>query len=286
MNSDWAYAYCQEITRHEAANFYYGIRLLPPERAARCARSTRWRGASTTSATARRRARRRSRRLDERAAQAGVDRHGLRRPGAGRARATPSGRFPIPVDAFGELIDGVEMDVAGTRLRDLRRAASPYCRCVAGSVGRLCLGVFGPARRRRRRPSTPTTLGVALQLTNILRDIREDLGNGRVYLPRGGPGAVRLRRCRRAGRIADGRRRWSGSRPTRARAGTTRGLRLLPLLDRRSAACVARDGRHLPAAARPDRRRPELVLARPAVSLPGLGEGAGSPSGASPRSAP
>ena len=57
-----------------------------------------------------------------------------------------------------------------------------YCRCVAGSIGRLSLGVFGSADPAAAAPLADA-LGVALQLTNILRDIREDLGNGRVYLP-------------------------------------------------------------------------------------------------------
>jgi phytoene synthase len=53
---------------------------------------------------------------------------------------------------------------------------------VAGSIGRLSLGVFGAADQAAAEPLADA-LGVALQLTNILRDIREDLGNGRVYLP-------------------------------------------------------------------------------------------------------
>ena len=62
-----------------------------------------------------------------------------------------------------------------------------YCRRVAGAIGRVCLAIFGCASR----PPTATPsaealadeLGVALQLTNILRDVREDAENGRVYLP-------------------------------------------------------------------------------------------------------
>ena len=59
---------------------------------------------------------------------------------------------------------------------------SSYCRCVAGSIGRLSLGVFGAPDMRAAEPLADS-LGVALQLTNILRDIREDYRNGRVYLP-------------------------------------------------------------------------------------------------------
>src|SRR5207245_2708462 len=57
-----------------------------------------------------------------------------------------------------------------------------YCRCVAGSIGRLSLGVFGTSDPQQAVPLADS-LGVALQLTNILRDIREDYATGRVYLP-------------------------------------------------------------------------------------------------------
>src|SRR6185312_13705256 len=93
--------------------------------------------------------------------------------------------FPIPLEGLDELIDGVRMDVRGEEYEtwdDLK----VYCRCVAGSIGRLSLGVFGTvpgARGAERAPEIADTLGLALQLTNILRDLREDAGNGRTYLP-------------------------------------------------------------------------------------------------------
>src|SRR5207302_1049574 len=91
-------------------------------------------------------------------------------------------RFDLPLDAFGDLIDGVEMDVVGTRyerFEDLVR----YCRRVAGSIGRLSVAVF-EAREHDLAAVLADDLGVAMQLTNILRDVREDFGLGRVYLPR------------------------------------------------------------------------------------------------------
>jgi phytoene synthase len=117
---------------------------------------------------------------------------------------------------------------------------------VAGSIGRLSLGVFGAGDMAAAAPLADA-LGVALQLTNILRDIREDYGNGRVYLP-----AEDLQRfgCHLDPATSNG----SGE-PTlaadetklaalvefeadRARRWYARGLRLMPLLDRRSAACT------------------------------------------------
>ena len=93
--------------------------------------------------------------------------------------------LPIPLDAFDELVDGCEMDVTHRSYRDLTELID-YCRCVAGSIGRLSLGVFDPPLRGDdvvEAKRLANTLGVALQLTNILRDIREDLAAGRVYLP-------------------------------------------------------------------------------------------------------
>ena len=170
-------------------------------------------------------------------------------------------RFPIPVDAFGELIDGVEMDVAGTHYATFADLL-PYCRRVAGAIGRLSLGVFD-ARERETASLYADDLGVAFQLTNILRDIREDLQNGRVYLP-----AEDLERfgCDLSApddRIVDLVR----FEADRARAWFESGLRLLPLLDRQSAACVgAMAGIYRRLLGRIE-RRPDLVL-RGRVSLP------------------
>ncbi|HSS90220.1 MAG TPA: squalene/phytoene synthase family protein [Streptosporangiaceae bacterium] len=111
-----------------------------------------------------------------------------RPPGDGASRdlvlvalADTANRFDIPLAAFGELIDGCEADVRGTTYRTFDDLLH-YCRCVAGSIGRLSLGVFGTADVATAAPLADA-LGVALQLTNILRDIREDYLGGRIYLP-------------------------------------------------------------------------------------------------------
>jgi hydroxysqualene synthase len=94
----------------------------------------------------------------------------------------PIARFELPAAEFHAMIDGMEMDAAGTMrappLRDLIR----YCRCVAGAVGLLSIRVFGADGERVRRGAL--ALGEALQLTNILRDLSEDAARGRLYLPR------------------------------------------------------------------------------------------------------
>ena len=155
------------------------------------------------------------------------------------ALADAGRRFPIPLEAFGELIDGCEADVRGTSYTtfdDLR----VYCRCVAGSIGRLSLGVFGTRDVATAAPLADA-LGVALQLTNILRDIREDYQDGRVYLPdedfkRFG---TELPPTAPAGPAADPKLvDLVAFEAERARDWYARGLRLMPMLDRRSAACT------------------------------------------------
>jgi phytoene synthase len=133
------------------------------------------------------------------------------------------------------------MDVRGTSydtIDDLVR----YCRCVAGSIGRLSLGVFAPTGVDLALASElADTLGVALQLTNILRDIREDLGNGRVYLPRNDLKLFGVELVT----LADGTLDPHGGalaelirfEAARAWGWYDRGLALLDMLDRRSAAC-------------------------------------------------
>ena len=133
---------------------------------------------------------------------------------------------------------------------------------MAGSIGRLSLGVFG-SRDPDAAVPLADTLGVALQLTNILRDIREDLLNGRVYLPAEDLerfGAVL--RPERADALAGepGLEELMRFEARRAFGWYATGMRLLPLLDRRSAACTgAMAGIYL--------RLLEHIVADPAAAL-------------------
>jgi phytoene synthase len=232
VDLETAYRHCEQVTWQRARNFSYGIRLLPPaKRRAMCAIYAM------------------ARRIDDigdgqlppevkRARLAAVRRELAVRGGdadpVSFALSDAAARFPIPVDAFTEIVDGVEMDVDGATYVTFDELLH-YCRCVAGSVGRLSLGVFGSTDPAA--PGRADTLGVALQLTNILRDVAEDAANGRVYLPKeeltgfgcepliGGPPAAFARLV--------------AFQAERAERWFEEGLRLLPLLDRRSAACVA-----------------------------------------------
>jgi phytoene synthase len=244
MRLDAADAACEDITRHEARNFAYGIRLLP---------RVRRQAMSAVYATARR--------IDDigdgdlppadKAALLHAARTTLRHLGEGGpsdaddpvlvALSDASRHLPIPLDAFDDLIDGCEADVAGRTYATIDEVVG-YCRCVAGSIGRLSLGIYDPPDRSRALPLADA-LGVALQLTNILRDLREDRLAGRVYLP-----VSDLRRfgCSLdvdpSGDLDDPPDAFAALvrfEADRAEAWYARGLALLPLLDWRSAACTA-----------------------------------------------
>lgn len=89
-------------------------------------------------------------------------------------------RFDLPRDAFVDVIDGVAMDLDTTRYRTFDDLLE-YCRRVASAVGLICIRIFGCRDPKAR--DYALNLGVALQLTNIVRDIKDDLARGRVYLP-------------------------------------------------------------------------------------------------------
>ena len=233
-----AYRRCEEITWSQARNFSYGIRLLPPPKRQALAAVYAF-----------------ARRIDDigdgtlpaadKVAALASARAGLAALADGRpdgsdpvqlALADAARRYPIPLSAFGELIDGCEADVRGTSYRTFDDLLH-YCRCVAGSIGRLSLGVFGTPDPSAAEPLADS-LGVALQLTNILRDIVEDYRSGRVYLP--------AEDLDRFGARLDATANGGESRlaslvefeADRARGWYATGLRLMPLLDRRSAACT------------------------------------------------
>ncbi|CAL9384494.1 presqualene diphosphate synthase HpnD [Streptomyces sp. NPDC048405] len=271
-----AYSYCEAVTGQQARNFAYGIRLLPtPKRRAMSALYAF------------------SRRVDDigdgvladdvKAARLDETRAVLARIQDGAvdeddtdpvavALADAARRFPIPLGGLDELIDGVQMDLRGETYEtwdDLK----VYCRCVAGAIGRLSLGVFGTepgARGTERAPEYADTLGLALQLTNILRDVREDAEGGRVYLP-----ADDLAKFGCSAGF-DGPTPPEGSdfaglvhfEVRRARALFAEGYRLLPMLDRRSGACVAAMAGIYRRLLDRIERDPEAVL-RGRVSLPG-----------------
>jgi phytoene synthase len=106
----------------------------------------------------------------------------------GASPETPQGRhlqpfisqLDLPRQAFEDVIDGVAMDLDTQRYETFGDLFQ-YCRRVASAVGMICIKIFGCRNERAR--DYALNLGVALQLTNILRDIPDDLARGRVYIP-------------------------------------------------------------------------------------------------------
>ena len=99
---------------------------------------------------------------------------------AGRALQPLVSQFNLPRSAFDALIEGVAMDI-GFRRYETFEDLYEYCIRVASAVGLMCLEIFGYDDPKARQYATD--LGVALQLTNILRDVPGDLERGRVYIP-------------------------------------------------------------------------------------------------------
>jgi phytoene synthase len=143
-------------------------------------------------------------------------------------------RYQLPMECFGEIIDGCMMDVIGTSYETIDDLVK-YCRNVAGSVGRLSLAIFGTDQPSVAVPLADS-LGVALQLTNILRDVLEDRSLGRVYLPT--QDALRVSCAPDLSGPGPEIARLVALECGRAEQWFAEGLQLLPLLNPRSRACV------------------------------------------------
>jgi phytoene synthase len=128
------------------------------------------------------------------------------------ALADTIARFEIPTRYFHDLILGAEMDLTVASYATFDRL-SEYCYRVAGTVGLTCLHVFG--FRDPKAPDLAERLGLAFQLTNIIRDVRGDYEMGRVYHPAGRSRSLRLPRRRFARSAhAAASRAFSNSRPS------------------------------------------------------------------------
>jgi phytoene synthase len=230
-----SYRHCESLTRQAAANFYYGIRLLPREkRQATCAVYAFARRVDDIGDG--RIASPEKLELLDACARSLQSMTTSSMDPVMAAMADARERFGLPMDAMEGLLAGVRMDVQGASYETFKELLV-YCRLVAGTIGRLCLAIFGSSDPRRAT-ALADDLGVAMQLTNILRDICEDAGRDRVYIPRED---LDLYRLSADGRFDGGEGQLDAMMRFQARrAGEwfERGLELVPLLDRRSGACV------------------------------------------------
>lgn len=178
-----SYRFCAKLSRREAKNFYWSFRLLPPpRRRAMCALYAFMRQtddlADEPGPVDGKRAALATWRLNLDAALAGCPDAWPGLP----ALADTVQTFMIPAKHLHDVIDGVEMDVepAGFATFDDLYA---YCYRVASAVGLCCIHIWGYTSENGRAEKLAEACGIALQLTNILRDVREDAAHGRVYLP-------------------------------------------------------------------------------------------------------
>jgi 15-cis-phytoene synthase len=224
MSVQEAYAEVGRITRHEAKNFAYGIMLLP--------RSKR-QAIAAVYAFARRvddvadgdlpLAEKRAR-LEELRAALGGDSEDPVFVALRDARD----RFGIPSEPLEALVDGGLQDTEQSTYANFDELRG-YCEKVAGAVGLACVPVYGSCDTERAQ-----TLGIALQLINIIRDVDEDRRLGRVYLPQDELAAFEVDGLAPTPQF----RELMAFQAARARTYLADGLRLVESLDRRSALCV------------------------------------------------
>ncbi|MCH7605650.1 MAG: presqualene diphosphate synthase HpnD [Chloroflexi bacterium] len=231
------YRESQAITRREAKNFYYAFLTLPSaRRRAICVAYAFCRHCDDTVDAARS--------DEEKLSMLDGLRSSLKSAYAGDAReplflalADVAANYDIPQQYFEEVILGVESDLTKNRYQDFEQLRR-YCYQVASVVGLICLQIFG--YKDARAKDRAIDLGLAMQLTNIARDVKEDLELGRIYLPqdemaRFGYSEEDLR----AGIVNEEFRNLMQFQAQRARDYFRSGFELLPYLSPRSRACPA-----------------------------------------------
>ncbi len=235
VDIDAAYDVCEQITRAQARNLYSAVQPLPAYR--RRALCAIYAFAHRVEDTADGDLRHAEKLWLLANARAGIPRDGTPRPTDPVlvALRDVNRRFPIPLTSLDDLIDGAESDVRGATY-DTFEDLVPYCRQVAGSIARLSVAILG-SRHPAAAAQLADDLGVAIQLTIILRDLVDDFQRGRVYLPRqefepfGSPADPLSATPEQLARLIRHQAR-------RNREWYDRGLALLALLDARGAACV------------------------------------------------
>ena len=233
-----AYEECKQVTRREARNFYFAFLTLPArQREAIYVAYTFCRycddsvdAEGTT---------------EEKMARIANLRHMLEESYQGRSKepvfialADVAARYAIPQDYFQEVLNGVESDLVKTRYANFEELRA-YCYQVASVIGLICIRIFG-TRGENEAQTGAIDLGLAMQLTNICRDIREDWEFGRVYLPQDEMERFGVTETDLAnGVVNEPFANLLRFQIQRAREYFASGRRLLPYLPRRSRACPA-----------------------------------------------
>ena len=234
---DAAYEHCRALTRREAKNFYYGFMLLPRDQ--RYAVYAAYAFARTCDdivdaglpvGEARRR-------LNAYREALGACLAGRPEGPVFQALNETVVRYRIPHEYLIGLIDGVELDLTHSRYETFD-ALRDYCYNVASVVGLITIEIFGYRGGETARAHA-ADLGIALQLTNILRDLQEDGERGRIYIPSEEMGWFGYEEADLlGGKSGPEFRRLMAYQVDRARDYYARGRKLLPLLPVRARACV------------------------------------------------
>jgi phytoene synthase len=230
-----AYAACAAHTRAEAKNFYYAFILLPPSR--RRAIYALYSFCRTVDDAADL-----APSVAEAESQLNSLRHDLTLCLSGcssgplfAALADTIARFGVKSEHLMAVIDGVQQDLTVTRYDNFEQLRE-YCWKVASAVGLLSLPVFG--YRDPQAVEYAEDLGLAMQLTNILRDIKEDLERGRIYLPQDELSSYGIREEALASGVVDEAfRDFLAFQVRRARHYFQSGSRLIPLVSYSSRIC-------------------------------------------------
>ena len=249
MTTVEAYAFCRSVARREAKNFYWAFRVLPRAKSdAMCAVYAFMRRADDLSDDE-------SRSVEERRGLMAAWVDGWR-AGTGRgedqavflALRDSQERFGIAQELLEELVEGVtmdlqprSMDVDGLQTFVTFEELYQYCYLVASVVGLVCIRIFGYTDVRAEAFAEET--GVALQLTNILRDVKEDVERGRVYVPEEmmaefGVPVARVRALARGAMMEPEERAMLATLGVRAERYYGSARKLIPLLDRDSRAAM------------------------------------------------
>jgi phytoene synthase len=224
MSVQEAYAEVGRITRREAKNFAYGIMVLP--KAKRQALAAIYAFARRVDDVADGKLPPERKRVELEELRAALDTEPSDPVFVALLDARE--RFGIPRDPLAALVDGGLQDLEQATYADFDDLRG-YCEKVAGAVGLACVPVYGSDDTDRAM-----TLGIALQLINIIRDVDEDQRLGRVYLPQDEIAAFEVEELAPSPEF----RELMAFQAERARTYLAEGLRLLDSLDRRSALCV------------------------------------------------
>ena len=232
-----AYDHCQRIAKDQAKNFYYAFRTLPARKRRAIYAAYAFCRYCDDIADESLPIEEKQRQLAHTRQLLADSKKGAVREPVFAALEDASNEFGIPADYFEDIIEGVEMDLTWTRFRNFEELRT-YCHKVASVVGLICIEVFGYEDTKAKEYAVD--LGIAMQMTNIMRDIKEDAQRGRIYIPldemaRFGYSEQDLME----GVVNDAFLDLMRFQAARARQYFASGRRLVPLLSSESRACPA-----------------------------------------------